>query len=58
MEFSFVIPRNNKDLLDADVSGYYVKQVYNPNELSQHIRGEVTFRYLKYYYAFGNRSFS
>lgn len=41
MEFSFVIPRTNKDLLeDAEVSSYYVKNVYTPNEIPDRLRGE------------------
>lgn len=42
MEFSFVLPRNNKDLLENDVSGYYVKNVFNPNEISGKLRGKIT----------------
>lgn len=40
MDFTFVLPRNNKDLLeDGDGANYFVKQVYNANELQTQLRG-------------------
>lgn len=42
MEFSFVIPRANKDLLeDAEVSSYYVKNVYTHSEIPDRLRGKI-----------------
>lgn len=41
MEFSFVILRANKDILeDAEVSTYYVKNVYTHNEIPVRLRGK------------------
>lgn len=40
MDFTFVLPRNNKELLeDGDCSSYFVKQVYNANEVPTQLRG-------------------
>lgn len=45
MEFSFIIPRNNKELLeDGDCSHYFVKQIYNANEIQTQLRGELEFK--------------
>lgn len=42
MEFSFVLPRNNKELLeDTDCTNYYVKQVYSANEIPTQLRGKA-----------------
>lgn len=39
MDFQFVLPGANADLLNSDGNNYFVKQVYNPNEIGQHIKG-------------------
>lgn len=47
MEFSFIIPRNNKELLeDGDCSHYFVKQIYNANEIQTQLRGELDLNWI------------
>lgn len=41
MDFSFVLPKSNKQLLeDADCSNYFVKQIYNADEIPAQLRGK------------------
>lgn len=44
MNFSFELPRNNKELLeDANGSNYFVRQVYTAAEIPKHLRGNYTY---------------
>lgn len=46
MDFTFVLPRNNKDLLeDGDCTQYYVKQQYNANEIPNQLKGKTFLRF-------------
>lgn len=40
MDFQFIIPRNNEELLNSHGNNYFVKQVYNPNEINYHLKGK------------------
>lgn len=49
MEFSFVLPRNNKELLeDGDCTHYYVKQLYNANEIQTQLRGMYSLGFIHF----------
>lgn len=42
MNFTFEIPRNNKELLtDADCSNYFVKQIYDADQISTQLHGNA-----------------
>lgn len=43
MEFSFVLPQQNADLLDGNGSAYFVKHTYNANEIQSQLRGKCSF---------------
>lgn len=44
MNFAFELPRSNRELLDdANCSNYFVKQVYNPDEIPPLLRGKCRF---------------
>ena len=48
MEFTFKLPRNNKELLeDDDGSNYFVRKVYNANEIPTQLRGETEFNLIQ-----------
>ncbi|XP_036333555.1 condensin complex subunit 1 isoform X1 [Rhagoletis pomonella] len=38
MDFQFVLPTTNAELLNSSGDSYYVKQVYAPNEISERLR--------------------
>lgn len=41
MNFSFDLPRSNKGLLDeTNGDNYFVKQIYNTDEIPAHLRGK------------------
>lgn len=41
MSFLFELPRSNKELLeDANCSNYFVKQIYNADEIPAHLRSK------------------
>lgn len=45
MDFSFALPKNNKQLLeDADCSNYFVKQIFNADEIPTQLRGTYVFK--------------
>lgn len=39
MEFQFVIPSSNNDLLETDKNNYFVKRVFNCNEIPDLLKG-------------------
>lgn len=39
MEFQFVIPSSNDDLLETDGNNYFVKKVFNSNEIPDLLKG-------------------
>lgn len=39
MEFQFVIPTSNNDLLETDGNNYFVKRVFNSNEIPDLLKG-------------------
>lgn len=43
MDFSFHIPRQNKDLLDGDGNSFFVKNVYTPNEITSLLKSKTFF---------------
>lgn len=43
MDFQFIIPRNNDELLDSHGNNYFVKQVYNANEINYHLKGKCAY---------------
>lgn len=45
MEFSFVLPQHNADLLDGNGSAYFVKHTYNANEIQNQLRGKFFSQY-------------
>lgn len=40
MEFQFVIPSSNNDLLETDGNNYFVKRVFDSNEIPDLLKGE------------------
>lgn len=47
MEFQFVIPSSNNDLLEADGNNYFVKRVFDPNEIPDLLIGNLIVLLLK-----------
>lgn len=41
MEFQFVIPSSNNDLLETDGNNYFVKRVFDPNEIPELLKGDL-----------------
>lgn len=46
MEFQFVLPTTNAELLNSSGDSYYVKQVYAPNEIGERLRCKPNFNFI------------
>jgi hypothetical protein len=40
MEFQFIIPVTNSDLLNSDKNNYFVSRLYDANEITEKLRGK------------------
>lgn len=48
MNFQFELPRSNKELLDdANCSNYFVKQIYNADEIPAFLSSKFNFSFEK-----------
>lgn len=41
MDFQFLLPLTNGELLNSSGDTYYVKYLYSPNEIPEKLRGKI-----------------